>query len=112
MNQIEIKKLGPSLLGDFLEFFDRHAFADNPHWASCYCFFNHARHATEDWATRKAEQNREAVVKLIASGRMHGHLAYVRGQPVGWCNANTRDRYTTLADEPAFELVGSVVCFV
>lgn len=30
---IEIEKLTPDLIEDFLYFFDNTAFADNPHWA-------------------------------------------------------------------------------
>lgn len=32
---VEIWPLAPSRLSDFLAFFDRDAFADNPHWAGC-----------------------------------------------------------------------------
>jgi GNAT superfamily N-acetyltransferase len=114
-SEIEITILGltPSLLNDYLSFFDQDAFVDNPHWASCYCYFNFAPHQSEDWKTRSAEQNRAAVMDLIRDGRMQGYLAYAGGKPVGWCNANLHASYTTLDDdEPERDKIGAIVCFV
>jgi hypothetical protein len=34
---IEIKKLSPALLQDYLSFFDQVAFTDNEEWAGSYC---------------------------------------------------------------------------
>lgn len=65
---IEIRELSPALLADYLAFFDGDAFADNPGWSSCYCFFNQAPHDREEWRGRTAEQNRTAVVSCIRSG--------------------------------------------
>ncbi len=112
--EIIVKEMSPALRDDYLTFFDRRAFVDNPRWASCYCYFNHAPHDTEDWKERKAEQNRAAVAELIELGRMAGYLAYADGTPIGWCNANLRARFTTLDDEAETggNRVGSIVCFV
>jgi len=113
MTDVVIRKLAPDLLGDYLQFFDREAFTDNPRWASCYCFFNHAPHDTEDWETRTAEQNRAAVTARIQAGQMHGFLAYADGRAVGWCNAGPKELYSTLdPDPPGDERVGAIVCFV
>jgi GNAT superfamily N-acetyltransferase len=108
---IEVRELTPALLEDYLAFFDRDAFVDNPRWASCYCYFNHAPHATEDWSSRSGEANRAAAADLIARNAMHGWLAYLGGRVVGWCNANLRDRYTTLDDDGGSE-VAAIVCFI
>lgn len=35
----EIRPLTPERRADFLAFFEGEAFADNPAWASCYCYF-------------------------------------------------------------------------
>lgn len=111
---ITIRPLSPALLGDFLHFFDHDAFVDNPHWAKCYCFFNHAPHQTEDWESRTAAQNRASASQYIRERRMHGYLAYLSGKPVGWCNAAPRPNMTTLQDdaEPDAYQIGSIVCFV
>jgi ribosomal protein S18 acetylase RimI-like enzyme len=36
---VEIKALTPELVEDYLAFFDSVAFADNPDWSGCYCYF-------------------------------------------------------------------------
>lgn len=38
---LEIRPLGPHRLDDFLRFFDREGFRDNPFWADCYCMEAH-----------------------------------------------------------------------
>jgi GNAT superfamily N-acetyltransferase len=110
---ITIRELSGSLLPDFLAFFDRDAFADNPQWASCYCHFSHAPHDVKRWEERSSEENRAAVCRLIEARYMRGYLAYVDERPVGWCNAGPRTHMTTLgeADQLA-DRTGSIVCFV
>ena len=113
MLDCEIKELSPALRDDYLAFFDRDAFADNPHWAKCYCYFNHAPHDREDWEARTGEQNRAAAADLIDRGIMHGYLAYVDGRPAGWCNANLIRHYTILkgnTQDP--DRTGAITCFV
>lgn len=110
---ITVVEMSPALRDHYLAFFDHDAFADNPRWASCYCFFNFAPHASENWESRKADQNRAAVIDLIERGRMRGYLAYASGKPVGWCNANLHANYTTLDEaEPNREQIGAIVCFI
>lgn len=109
-----IRELSPDLLNDYLSFFDQDAFADNPRWAFCYCYFNHAPHHRLNWEQRTARENRAAVSDLIRDRQMHGYLAYLDGQPVGWCNAASRTQMTTLPDDeelPA-DRIGAIVCFV
>ena len=111
--KITIRALVPGLCDDWLGFFDGDAFRDNPHWASCYCYFNFAPHDVEDWETRTAVQNRAASEDLIQRGEMHGYLAYVDGKPAGWCNANLHARFTTLDDAAIDrEHTGAIVCFI
>ncbi len=107
-----IRELTPELLTDYLTYFDTTAFADNPKWASCYCYFPHAPHSTENWHDRTGEQNRTEVSGLIHESKMHGYLAYHDDKPVGWCNAGPRVNATILDDEPGSQWVGAIVCFV
>src|SRR5437588_3701687 len=44
---IEVKPLGVDTLDDFLAFFDRRAFMDNPFWFGCYCMDPHQVDPTE-----------------------------------------------------------------
>jgi len=36
---INIKKLSPQFIEDYLYFFDHRAFCNHPEWAGCYCMF-------------------------------------------------------------------------
>jgi GNAT superfamily N-acetyltransferase len=99
--EITVHPLDPGRLEDYLAFFDREAFSDNPEWADCYCLFYHV--PDPDWESRTGERNREDAA----------------GRPIGWCNANAKERFARLAAESAQwgearpgERVLSVVCFV
>lgn len=111
-----IRELTPDLLGDFLHYFDHHAFTDNPEWASCYCYFYLHTHATQDWETRGAADNRQAVSQRIAQDQVRGYLAYVDERPVAWCHAAPRGLLPALHEDddlaaPDIEHVGAIVCF-
>jgi ribosomal protein S18 acetylase RimI-like enzyme len=114
---VRIVPLEAARLEDWLHLFDRVAFSDNPEWAGCYCLFYHL--PAEEWEKRSGTQNREEAAGLIREGGLSGFLAYESGKPVGWCNANRKDRYALLAGSPQLwdpQEDGSrtlaVVCFV
>ena len=114
---VRIERLTPGLVDDFLGFFDRVAFSDNPGWAKCYCQFFLLDCADEAWARRTAAENRQATRDLIAAGRMHGYLAYAGADPVGWCHADDMAGLARLADDcagPEYvgKKVGAIVCFL
>ena len=114
---VTVKPLTAEILDDFLYFFDRVAFSDNPDWASCYCTYYHIACSDGQWAGRSKEENRKCAREGIMAGKMKGHLAYVNGSPVGWCNANDKENYARVtADEnlrgPAQDKVGAIVCFI
>jgi hypothetical protein len=113
---ITIHRLTPERLADYLLFFDQDAFADNPAWSGCYCYFYHAPHAERDWDDRSRNENRAAVCRLIIESRLRGHLAYADGKVVGWCHATPRTMIPNLEDVTALlvpdtEEVGAIVCF-
>ncbi len=114
---IEVHPLERERLADYLQFFDRAAFTDNPEWAGCYCLFYHV--PEHEWEKRSGAQNREGAASLVRDGGLAGFLAYEGGNPVGWCNANRKDRYALLGGSPELWEPGedgsrtlSVVCFV
>jgi len=114
---VEVKPLTPERTDDFLRFFDRDAFMDNPIWASCYCLFYQFPGTGEEWQQQTGAQNRAAKQASIRAGEAQGYLAYVEGQPAGWCHAAPRATLPGLdrneefrTDDP--EGVGAIVCFV
>jgi len=111
---VEIRKLGPELVQDFLRFFDGEAFADNPKWGFCFCQFLYVDHAKVHWATRTAQENRAAACDRICTSRMEGYIAYRAGVPIGWCNAAPRTMMASFADEPDpdADRMGQITCFV
>lgn len=116
MTTVAIKQLSPSILQDYLHYFDHVGFTDNPKWASCYCRFYRFEHDKGNWAEQTADLNRAAIVDLINNDQHHGYLAYVDDQLAGWCHAAPRSELyaVQLSDELKVddaEQVGSIVCF-
>lgn len=108
---VEIRALGTSDGATYCAFFDNVAFADNPGWADCYCYFPHARQGTDSLAD--GAKNRAQANAMVAEGTMRGFLAYVDGQAVAWCNANVLSSYTIFDDDGANPgPVGIIACFV
>lgn len=98
--EITIQRLTPERLDDFLSFFDGPAFADNPDWADCYCWFPYHDVASGDFDERGAAANREAMSRAISEGRASGYLAYAGATVIGWINAAPRGRFPQLAQMP------------
>ncbi len=118
--ELEIRALTPELLADYLEFFDRVAFADHPEWSQCYCL---AFHFEPSWDAEDAERKnpwRERAIKFVREGTVRGYLAYADSKVAGWCNANDKKNYAALkcSVKPEIwetnenEKVKSVVCFL
>ncbi len=111
---IDTRPLRPPDAGRFIDYFDRRGFADNPFWASCYCYFPHV--SKDEWPSRSASQNREDKAQLIREGKAHGYFAYSGDQAVGWCHAAPRDSLLMVSERfgpaPDSAGVGSIVCFV
>lgn len=114
MDGIVIKKLSPKLLDDYLHFFDNDAFADNPHWAACYCRCHHFNHEECDFESIGAEENRTETKELIKNGKIEGYLAYDNEKPIGWLNANHRNNYFAIPYDKidSSENIGSLICFI
>ncbi len=116
--EISIVPLTPDRLDDFLTFFDGPAFADNPGWADCYCWFPYSDEAgvTDEggdaFLRRSARQNRESISEAILAGRAGGYLAYAQDRVVGFINAAPRSRYPQLAELPGdSDTIGATPCF-
>ncbi|MGH7621632.1 MAG: GNAT family N-acetyltransferase [Gemmatimonadaceae bacterium] len=113
----DIRPLTAERVDDFLRFFDRDAFMDNPAWSGCYCMFYRFGGSAEEWERRTLDDNRREHESLIRTGRANGLLAYVGDRAVAWCHAAPRaelpglDRNEDLRTDDAVR-VGAIVCFV
>lgn len=86
---IEIRKLTPDLLDDYLRFFDHTPHSTNLDEHKCYCVcWSNENDRNRDFSS--AEKRRQLAVAYVNEGHIQGYLAYSDGQVVGWCNANTK----------------------
>ena len=115
---VEIRPLSPELRDDYLAYFDRDAFSDNPAWAACYCLaYCLAARPGEVFDNRPSALNRAERAGMIDRGDASGVLAYADGRVVGWCHAAPRMSLKLLDSTPEFaaadpERTGSIVCYV
>lgn len=82
--------------------------------AGCWCMW--WRLAAKEWDAMQGEPNRLAFKTLVDAGEEPGLLAYVDGQPAGWCALAPRRAYVRLERMRIFkpvddQAVWSVVCF-
>ena len=114
---VEIRRLTPELGDDYLAYFDREAFSDNPAWAACYCLAYCLAEPGEEFAGRPAALNRAERAAMIVRGEASGVLAYAGGRVVGWCHAAPRTSLKLLDQTPEFaagepDATGAIVCYV
>ena len=60
--------------------------------AGCWCMY--WRMAPADFNQGSGQQHKEAFQALVAAGHMTGLLAYMDGQPAGWCSVAPRELST------------------
>ncbi len=115
IGEVIVHQVTEERVDDWLRFFDRDAFADNPDWASCYCLQPHAP-APPEMPERPWRETRATMVELLRRGTSHGYLAYVDGAPAGWVNASLRADYSLYGEVeeggPKPRTIVGVSCFV
>ena len=117
---MQIVKLTPDRLEDYLWFFENRAHADNDMWATCYCI-DYCSDANADADLQDIRVRRQHAIDYVNCGIIQGYLAYEDGRPVGWCNANRKADcmecvgWREISSEPhdreEAENVKSVFCF-
>lgn len=98
---IEIRKLTPEQLENWLCFFDNTACSGDNEWAGCYCMAPHWSAALEnerawEYSSSGAARNRKCAQEYIKKGLLQGYLAYCNGKVIGWCNANDKEVYNSI----------------
>lgn len=115
IGEVAVYPVSEDRIDDWINFFDRDAFAGNPDWASCYCLDPHSP-ATEADPERPWREVRAAMIDRLHDGGAFGYLAYVDGIAVGWVNASPRSDYGKYQevdpDGPAPNSVIGVSCFI
>jgi ribosomal protein S18 acetylase RimI-like enzyme len=85
---IEIKRLTPDLVEDYVTFFDT-----TPHnekyKMKCYCVY-WCNEESEDEVFYSKRVRREYAIQCVKGSHIQGYLAYCDDKVVGWCNANTK----------------------
>lgn len=122
---IEIRKLSPDLVNDYLDFFDYSAFCDGSEFAGCYCVWYHWTDEFEKERDKCSEDmkkcfKRNLATNFIKQRRLNGFLAYSNGKVIGWCNADLKQNYERLGykNNPDLwtdynsEKVMSIVCYI
>lgn len=62
--------------------------------AGCWCMY--WRLKRPEWEAGQYDGNRRALRKIVRAGDRPGLLAYVEGEPAGWCCLGPRDGFPTL----------------
>jgi hypothetical protein len=106
---LKIQPLTPDHWDDFMQLFGK-----NGACAGCWCMW--WRLPCAQWVQQKGGENRKAIRKLVAGGKVPGILAYTEGQPVAWCALGPREAYPRLANSRILQPVGdqavwSITCF-
>jgi GNAT superfamily N-acetyltransferase len=79
----------------------------------CWCMW--WRLKKKDYDAHQGAGNRQAMQRIVASGRVPGILAYRQGRPVGWCSVAPREEFIRLANSRILKPVDqqpvwSIVC--
>jgi GNAT superfamily N-acetyltransferase len=86
---IEIRKLTPNLVNDYVQFFDTTPHDDNIDEHKCYCVcWCNDDYEGKDFSS--VEKRRDYAIKYVKNNNIQGYLAYCDDKVVGWCNANTK----------------------
>lgn len=65
----------------------------------------------KEFESQKGEGNRKALKTLVESGEVPGLLAYLDGQPVGWCALAPRERYPVLSRSRVLKPIDDRPCW-
>jgi GNAT superfamily N-acetyltransferase len=89
-------------------------FGPNGANGGCWCMWWRIKRSEFD--SNHGELNRRAMEAIIRSGRVPGLLAYLQGEPIGWCSVAPREEFPVLDRSPVLKRVDdqpvwSIVCF-
>lgn len=109
MSIITCKPLTPDIWEDFEKLF-----GDNGADGGCWCMF--FRMKGKDFQKRRGEGTKQDMQLLVEKNKEPGILAYVDGEPAGWCSLAPRIEFTRINNSHILKKVDeqevwSIVCF-
>jgi GNAT superfamily N-acetyltransferase len=109
MSELEFHPLTADRWGDLVTLFEHHG---NPGY--CWCMI--WRLPSSAYRQLDSSQRRQALQTLVDAGTPAGVLAYLDGEPVGWCSVAPRETYQRLERSKTLKRIDelvtwSVVCF-
>jgi GNAT superfamily N-acetyltransferase len=90
---MEIRKLAPDLVDDYVRFFDTTPHDDHIDDHKCYCVCWCSDDCSGDYEEKylsSPEKRRDHAIQCVKGDNIQGYLAYCDDKAVGWCNANTK----------------------
>ena len=89
-------------------------FGTHSAYGGCWCMW--WRLTGSEFQKQLGQGNKKAMKKIVDSGEVPGILAYVSGQPAGWCSFGPREKFGRLERSPTLrrvdqEPVWSIVCY-
>jgi GNAT superfamily N-acetyltransferase len=111
MREVEVYLLTAERWGDFERLF-------GPRGASggCWCMFWRLR--SSENARNTGADNKRAMQRIVESGEPPGLLAYVDGEPEGWCSLEPREKFARIENSRTLKRIDdrpgvwSLNCFV
>jgi GNAT superfamily N-acetyltransferase len=108
-NHVEFAPVTPERWDDFEKLF-----GECGAYEGCWCMW--WRLTRRQWTRQRGEGNRQAMKRIVDSGEAPGIIAYVGGEPAGWCSVAPREVFASLNRSPTLkrvddEPVWSIVCF-
>lgn len=88
--KIEIRKLTPDLVDDYIHFFDTTPHADQKEDHRCYCVWWCNDDSEGKDFVSSLEKRKNYAIQYVRGNNIQGYLAYRDDRVVGWCNANTK----------------------
>lgn len=107
--RIEVHPLTPERWPDF-----ERVIGPNGAMDGCWCMW--WRRTGEQYRSGRGEGNKAAMRGIVESGREPGLLAYVNGEPAGWCAVAPRDEYPRVRRSPVVKPIDdqpawAITCF-
>jgi GNAT superfamily N-acetyltransferase len=89
-------------------------FGEKGAYGGCWCMYWRIRHTM--FRKQTAEEHRAGLKKIVNAGKVPGVIAYVNGEPAGWCSIDPREDFEAFERSKVFqrvddEPVWSITCF-